>query len=87
MVCGYDTWRESNLIRIIGISFNTLAIFWLECRRIVPGVGDSKEDDMQLSAALSIYTPSNRRRLLIVAAAMVLLVAAADWWTKLGRRI
>jgi PAS domain S-box-containing protein len=37
---------------------------------------------MELSAALSIYTPANRRRLLMVAAAMVLLVAAIDWWTK-----
>jgi PAS domain S-box-containing protein len=37
---------------------------------------------MELSAALSIYTPANRRRLLVVAAAMVVLVAAIDWWTK-----
>jgi PAS domain S-box-containing protein len=37
---------------------------------------------MELSAALSIYTPANRRRLLMVAAAMVVLVAAIDWWTK-----
>jgi signal transduction histidine kinase len=37
---------------------------------------------MQLSAALSIYTPSNRRRLLIVAGVIVVVVAAVDWWTK-----
>jgi len=37
---------------------------------------------MQLSAALSIYSPANRRRLLIVAALMVGIVAALDWWTK-----
>jgi two-component system, LuxR family, sensor kinase FixL len=37
---------------------------------------------MDLSAALSIYTSSNRRRLLILAGVMVLAVAALDWWTK-----
>ncbi len=37
---------------------------------------------MQLSAALSIYSPVNRRRLLILAAVMVVVVAALDWWTK-----
>jgi PAS domain S-box-containing protein len=37
---------------------------------------------MELSAALSIYSPANRRRLLIVAGLMVLIVAALDWWTK-----
>ncbi len=37
---------------------------------------------MQMSAALSIYSPANRRRLLIVAALMVVVVAALDWWTK-----
>jgi PAS domain S-box-containing protein len=37
---------------------------------------------MQLSAALSIYTPANRRRLLFAAALMVAAVAAIDWWTK-----
>ncbi len=37
---------------------------------------------MQLSAALSIYSPDNRRRLLIATALMVVVVAALDWWTK-----
>jgi PAS domain S-box-containing protein len=37
---------------------------------------------MQLSAALSIYSPANRRRLLIVAGLIVVLVAALDWWIK-----
>jgi PAS domain S-box-containing protein len=37
---------------------------------------------MQLSAALSIYSPANRRRLLVLALLMVLLVAGLDWWTK-----
>ena len=37
---------------------------------------------MQLSAALSIYTPANRRRLLTVACGMVLLIAVIDWWVK-----
>ncbi len=37
---------------------------------------------MQLSAALSIYSPANRRRLLILAASIVIVVAAIDWWTK-----
>jgi len=37
---------------------------------------------MELSAALSIYSPANRRRLLIVAGVMVAVVALIDWWTK-----
>ena len=37
---------------------------------------------MDLSAALSIYSPSNRRRLLIVAVLMAGIVAVVDWWTK-----
>ncbi len=37
---------------------------------------------MRLSAALSIYTASNRRRLLIVAGLMVVAIALVDWWTK-----
>ena len=37
---------------------------------------------MQLSAALSIYSPANRRRLLIVAGLMVVVIAAIDWWTE-----
>jgi PAS domain S-box-containing protein len=37
---------------------------------------------MRLSAALSIYTASNRRRLLILAGLMVVAIALVDWWTK-----
>ena len=37
---------------------------------------------MRLSAALSIYTASNRRRLLILAGLMVVGIAIVDWWTK-----
>jgi PAS domain S-box-containing protein len=37
---------------------------------------------MQLSVALSIYSPANRGRLLTVAGLMVAVVAAIDWWTK-----
>ncbi len=37
---------------------------------------------MQLSAALSIYSPANRRRLLIVVVLMVVVIAAIDWWTE-----
>jgi PAS domain S-box-containing protein len=45
-------------------------------------VEHKQEDEMHLSAALSIYSPANRRRLLIVAGLMVFVVAAVDWWTK-----
>jgi PAS domain S-box-containing protein len=41
-----------------------------------------QENAMQLSAALSIYSPTNRRRLLTVAGLMVIAIAAFDWWTK-----
>jgi PAS domain S-box-containing protein len=37
---------------------------------------------MDISSALSIYSPANRRRLLSLAALMVIVVAAIDWWTK-----
>jgi PAS domain S-box-containing protein len=37
---------------------------------------------MRLSAALSIYTASNRRRLLILSGLMVVVIALVDWWTK-----
>jgi len=37
---------------------------------------------MELSAALSIYSPANRRRLLMAAGVMVAVVAMIDWWTK-----
>jgi two-component system, LuxR family, sensor kinase FixL len=55
------------------------------CRQAYPQiarVAEHQENGMELSAALSIYSPANRSRFLIVAGVMVAVVAAIDWWTK-----